>query len=95
MGLAGFWEVRVGRGHDILPLPPTPTPTPTPNPYQARAQWGVVTTECRALASLACTYMCARYLACISPRSPICLAYISPALRARTALYPWPEPNHP
>ena len=25
--------------------------------WEARAQWGVVTTECRALASLACTYM--------------------------------------
>ena len=50
-----FWEVRVGRGHDILPLP-LPLPLTL---SQARAQWGVVTTECRALASLACTYMCA------------------------------------
>jgi len=28
--------------------------------WEARAQWGVVTTECRALASLACTYMTPR-----------------------------------
>ena len=25
--------------------------------WEARKQWGIVTTECRALASLACTYM--------------------------------------
>ena len=55
--------------------------------WEARKQWGIVTTECRALASLACTYMTSQQVMYDPSPSP------SPSPSPTPSPNPYPNPN--